>query len=174
MAKVYIAPETTIEWSDSGNTPDENMDMGGLSASGGVVMGEYHDLGAGPRADIYEVEFFVDGLGTGTVSVGETIDILISQSNDTTGFDGQPSVAPTSSSEGTITLDQATNAMPIGTVSAFDATEANNLIQGRFVIRLTGRYVAPIVINRTGAAFNASGDHHFFKLTPIPADIQVA
>lgn len=173
MAKVYHAPETTVEWTDNDNTPDELLDLGGLAA-GAVACGAYLDLGAGPRADLFEVEFFIDGLGAGTGVVGSTVDLLFIQSNDATNFDGKPTTAPGDTTQGTITTDQLRNAQAVGSVAVYSTTEADNLMQGRFITKLTGRYVAPVVVNRTAVALNASTEHHYVRLTPIPADIQVS
>jgi hypothetical protein len=171
MSLSYITPGAKTEWTDASTGGDKLMDMGGLAAAG-VVCGAYLDLGDVPRADMYEFEFFVDGLQSGSGVVGSTVDLFVIESDDGTTFDGRPSTAPTASTQGTITADQLTNAKYVGSLSVFDTTEANNLMQGRFVARLTGRYVAPVVINRTAVSFNATTEHHFVKLREIPIDMQ--
>jgi hypothetical protein len=135
-------------------------------------MGAYADLGADPRADMYEIEFFIDGLDGGTALVGQTIDLYMAQSNSTTEFDGAPSTAPTDSTQGTITADQARNLLYIGSLSAYSTTESDNLLRGRFVARLTSRYVAPVVVNRINSPPDDDGDYHYIRLTPIPIDMQ--
>ncbi len=169
-SKQYLSQETGTVWTDSGG--DKLLDLGGLAASTGIKCGAYLDLGAAPRADLYQVVFFVDGLDSGTATAGQTVDLFFIQSDDATNFDGAPTTAPGASSEGTITVDQARNALYVGSVSVFTTTEADNLMQGRFVARFTGRYVAPVVINRTGATLNGTSDDHEVRLIPIPPESQ--
>lgn len=171
MSLSYIAVGADVEWTDAGNSPDKALDLGGLAAAG-VVCGAYLDLGDTPRADIYEAELFIDGLQSGSGVVGSTVDLYFIESHDGTAFDGRPTSAPTDSAEGTITADQLRNATYVGSVSVFDTTEANDLMQARFVTRLTGRFVAPVVVNRTAVLLNATSDHHFVKLRAIPIDMQ--
>ena len=85
--KIYQAVETARTWSDAVTSSDELLDLGGLAADG-VVCGSFHDLGAAPRSDLYEVEFLIDGFDTAPV-VGEMVELWMTQSNATTGFDGQ-------------------------------------------------------------------------------------
>lgn len=166
-SKSYMQVETATEWTDSGG--DKLMDLGGLAADG-VVCGAYLDLGAAPRADLYEVEILIDGFDTAPV-VGQTIALWFTQSNATTGFDGRITTDPTSSAEGTATAEQASNCLPAGGVRVYSTTAADEL-QSRRVIRLTGRYVAPIVINHTADALLSTSDSHKIILTPIPQEAQ--
>jgi hypothetical protein len=168
-SKSYQASETARTWSDTGTTSDELADLGGL-ASDGVVMGSYHDLGASPRSDIYEVEFHVDGFDTAPV-VGEVVELWFSQSNATTGFDGQVTTDPTDTVEGTATIAQAENCTFACACRVYSTTAGDEL-QKRATVRLTGRYVAPIVINRTADALLSSSDAHLITLTPIPQEGQ--
>ena len=170
-SKSYQASETARTWSDTGTTSDELMDLGGL-VTDGVVMGSYHDLGASPRADLYEVELFIDGFDAATPPVvGEVVELWFSQSNATTGFDGQPTTDPTDTVEGTMTIAQAENCTFACAVRVYSTTAADEL-QKRATIRLTGRYVSPVVINRTSDTLLGTSDAHMVTLTPIPQESQ--
>jgi len=166
-SKSYQASETAIVWTDTGG--DELLDLGSLAADG-VVMGSFTDLGASPRSDIYEVELHIDGFDT-TPVVGEVVELWFSQSNATTGFDGQPTTDPTTSAEGTMTAAQAENCTFACAARVYAATAADE-IQKRATIRLTGRYVSAVVINRTADALLGTSDAHTVTLTPIPQEGQ--
>jgi hypothetical protein len=167
--KIYQAVEADRTWSDAGTGSDELMDLGGLAADG-VVCGSYHDLGAAPRTDLYEVELFIDGFDTAPV-VGQMVELWFTQSNGTTEFDGQITTDPTDTVEGDATLAQAQNCTFACAVRVYSTTAGDELKRRR-TIRLTGRYVAPIVVNRTDDALLSSSDAHMVTLTPIPQEMQ--
>ena len=169
-SKSYQATETARTWSDAVTSSDELLDLGGLAADG-VVMGSYWDLGAAPRADIFEVELLIDGFDTAPV-VGEMIELWFSQSNATTGFDGQVTTDPTDAAEGTATIKQAENCTFGCAARVYLAGDTTQVIQKRATVRLTGRYVSPIVINRTADALLSTSDAHMVTLTPIPQEGQ--
>ncbi|MFQ5471185.1 MAG: hypothetical protein ACE5EH_12955 [Gammaproteobacteria bacterium] len=168
--KVYINPETPRTWSDAGTTSDELMDLGGLVADG-VVCGSFWDRGVAPFAEDFDVELFIDGFNTAPV-VGETILLYFTESDGTTGFDGRPTTDPTDTAEGTVTTDQIKNlGVPAVIVSVVSTTAGDNL-QARAKIKLTKRYVAPVVHNNTADALLSTSDAHMVTLTPIPPEIQ--
>ena len=169
-SKSYQASEADTTWSDAGTTSDKLMDAGALAANGGVVCGAYLDLGVAPRSDIYEAELFIDGFDTAPV-VGEMVELWFTQSDDATDFDGRPTTAPTASAEGTITVDQAMNCTNAVSVRVASTTAGDDL-QRRRTIRLTGRYVAPVLINRTADILLSTSDAHMVTLTPIPQESQ--
>ncbi len=166
-SKSYQASETATVWTDTGG--DELLDLGGLAASG-VAMGSFLDLGASPRSDIYEVELLIDGFDTAPV-VGEVVELWFSQSNATTGFDGQVTTDPTTSAQGTATAAQAENCT-FACAARVYSTTAGDELQKRATIRLTGRYVSPIIVNRTADALLSTSDAHTVTLTPIPQEGQ--
>ena len=167
--KVYINPETARTWSDADTTSDELLDLGG-AATDTVKCGSYHDLGAAPRAEWFEVEMFIDGFATNPV-VGESVDLYFTQSNTTTGFDGAPTTDPTDTAEGAVTENQLKNLVYAVSCIVASITAANNL-QARAVVRLTSRYVAPVVHNNTADSLLGSSDAHMITLTPIPPEVQ--
>lgn len=168
-SKSYQASETARTWSDAGTTSDELLDLGSLAADG-VVMGSFHDLGASPRSDVYEVELLIDGFDTAPV-VGEVVELWLSQSNSTTGFDGQPTTDPTTTAQGTMTAEQAENCTFACAARVYSTTAADEL-QKRATVRITGRYVSPVVINRTADALLGTSDAHLITITPIPQEGQ--
>jgi hypothetical protein len=164
-----LDPGSVTKWTDAGNTPDKALDLGGLT-TGSVACGAMLDLGAGPRPDIYEMEFKVDGFATNPVS-GVVVDLFVIQSNDGTLFDGAPTTAPDATTQGTVSAAQVANAMYVASAVTYSTTNTDKLVV-RATVRLTSRYVAPVVINRSGVTLLASGDFHYVKLTPIPQEAQ--
>lgn len=167
--KIYINPETTITWLNTGG--DELLDLGGADGdSGDVAVGSFHDLGSGVRSEWYDWELFIDGFATAPV-VGETADLYLIQSNETTSFDGNPTTDPTTTVQGAATTDQLRNMTYVGSAVVYSITAGDELkVHG--VVRLTQRYVSPVVHNNTADDFAISGDAHSFKLTPIPPEVQ--
>lgn len=166
--KIYVAPETARYWDDSAG--DLLLDdINGLAADA-VACGAYVDLGSGSRAEEYEFEMIVDGFGTAPV-VGETVDLYFIESQDSQNFSGQPSTAPGATSEGTVTLAQLKNALFAGS-AVVHSTTAGDVLQVSGVVRLTSRYVAPVVHNNTADALNSSTPAHKISLTPLPAEVQ--
>jgi len=168
-SKSYQASETSTTWTDSGG--DKLLDLGGLAVSGGIAVGAYLDLGSSPRPNWYEVVLHIDGYEAAP-AVGDLVELWFTQSNAVTGFDGQLTADPTSSAEGTATPDQAENTLFCRAVKAVSTTATDEL-QGRCFIKLTGRYVAPIVVNWSlTRALASSGDSHSIVLTPAPQEGQ--
>jgi hypothetical protein len=166
-SKSYQQVETAVTWTDSGG--DELLDLGGL-ASGSVKCGSFLDLGAAPRADIYECRVKLSGFDTAPV-VGQVVEVWFTESNATTGFDGPPTTDPTTSAEGTMTADQAENCT-YGGIARVHSTTASDDVQAKFRVQLTSRYVAPVVVNRTDDALLSTADTHTLVLTPIPQESQ--
>jgi len=165
--KVYIAPETTITWLDTGG--DLDCDLGGLAADGGQ-MGAYHDMGAASHAEQCEIELLIDGFDTAPV-VGETVDLYLSFSNATTNFDGNPTTDPTTTAEGTMTTAQLKNCLFVGSVVVYSTTAGDEL-KSTFIVRIPSRYVSPVVHNNTVDALLSTADAHSIKLTPCPPEVQ--
>ena len=168
-SKTYQQTETSTVWTDAASGGDKLLDMGAMTTSH-VRMGAYLDLGASPRADWYEVVVKIDQF-LGAPGTGRGIHIRMSQSNSTTGFDGQPTFDPTAISQGTMTLNQMYGCTLVGNLRS-TSNDPTDVWQCRFVVRLTGRYVAPVVHNNSGTNTSGSGDNHTITLTPIPPERQ--
>lgn len=169
-SKRYIAPENSVTWTNSGG--DKLLDLGGLpiTTSSNIAVGAYLDRGSGSRADVYEVEFFINGFDVGP-AVGGAVQLFFAQSNATTGFDGPLATDPTSSAQGTLTdADVLMNLKFAGSVIAYDTSTAQNLL-ARFRVRLTGRYIAPVVYNRANT-LESTADTHRVTIRPIPYESQ--
>lgn len=166
--KIYVNPETIIEWLNTGG--DLDMDLGSLAADG-VQMGAYHDQGAGVRSRRWGFELLVDGFDTAPV-VGESIPLFISQSLATTNFDGNPTTDPTAIAEGTMTVAQLRNlGAPIGIAIVYSTTVGDELkITGE--CNITSRYFSPVVHNNTADALLGTADAHSLKMWPLPDEIQ--
>jgi hypothetical protein len=164
----YMQTETATVWTDSGG--DKLLDLGALGGSGTTRMGAYLDLGANSKADWYEAELFIDGFN-GAPTIGGIIELWFAQSNATTGFDGQLTTDPTDTTAGTVTDGQKFNCIPALFLKIVSTT-AGDGIQGRCRVKLTSRYVAPIVINWTSGTMLSTADAHTLTLTPIPQEGQ--
>lgn len=162
--KVYFTPETAIVWTDTGG--DEILDLGSLAADA-VRVGEIHDLGAAARSEWYEWKFICDGFDTAPV-VGETVDLYLSFSDQATAGreDGDVGVA-----DGAGATADLPNLRYIGSATVQTTTAADELIVSGQV-RITSRYVIPVVHNNTADALLGTSDSHRFELTPIPPEIQ--
>jgi hypothetical protein len=147
------------------------MPFTGLAADG-VVCGASLDLGAAPRAHEFTMEVTIDGFGTTTV-VGEDVPVYFAQSEDGTNFDGAPNVEPTTASAGTYTTAQLPNLLgPIDFAIQTDVT-AGTTLKITSAVRLTSRYVAPVIHNNTADAFATTATAtHKLVLTPKPREAQ--
>lgn len=162
--KVYINAETSIDWSDTGG--DEIMDMA-LAANAGRV-GEQRDLGSAARAEWYEWRLFLDGFDTAPV-VGETVDLYFAQSDGT--YDDGPVTFQDASDSALASTNLLPNLFFAGSCTVRSTTAADNLTASG-VVRLTSRYVVPVVHNNTADALLSTADDHHLILTPIPPEVQ--
>lgn len=168
-SKSLQASETSTTWTDTGG--DKLLDLGNINPNGGSKVGAYLDLGVSPRADWYEAVLTIDGYNTNPLS-GEPVELWFTQSNSTTGFDGQLTTDPTATTHGTLTGDQIENLKFAMVVRSY-STAAADVLQSRCRIKLTSRYVSPVVINRSVAdPLSGTGDSHTLVLTPIPQEGQ--
>ena len=164
--KVYINPETTLDWTDDTTSGDYTLDLGGLAADG-VRVGDIGDLGAAPRAREYEWKLVVDGFATVPV-VGETVDVYLSFSDQASAGREDGDVGVTDGAGATVDLP---NLMWIGSARVQTTTAADELIvSGK--VEITSRYVIPVVHNNTADALLGTSDAHHFELTPVPYEVQ--
>jgi len=160
--EVYLARGTTIDWLIAGT---EALDLGdganGLADAVGV--GSYHDFGAAPQPDEYEMVVDIDGFDTAPV-VGETVDFYITESADASLWTGPETPADTADALGsTVRLP---NLMYVGSAVVHTTTAGDNLT-AKFVFRSTARYIAPVVHNNTADALLTTADAHRINITPI-------
>ena len=162
--EIYLVRGTPIVWTDSGG--DEEMDLGGLAADA-TMGGSYYDRGASATNDEYEWELVIDGFDTAPV-VGESVDLYVSGSNDTTNFDGQPTSLPTDTADTATgpTTDMLNNMHYVGSATVHSTTAADELIV-RGTCRITSRYFFPVIHNATADALLSSGDAHKLTMTPL-------
>lgn len=176
---VYINPGNSRQWSDTvGGAIDEQMDLGSLAADG-VRCGSYSDLdvdfggGAGTaRPDEYEWELVIDGFATAPVA-NQTVDLYFTQSSDATQFDGELTTAPTDTVDASSdpSTNMLSNMLYAGSCVVISTTAGDEL-RARGVIRLTSRYVAPVIHNNTDDALLGTSDAHILTLTAIPYQVQ--
>ena len=163
--KIYINPETTVVWTDAGG--DAVLDLGANGGAGVVAVGAVLDLGASPRSEWYEWKLVVDGFDTAPV-VGEKVDAYLSFSDQATAGreDGDVGVA-----NGTAATDDLPNLKFVGSAFVQTTTAGDELIVSG-VVRITSRYVIPVIHNDTADALLSTADAHRFELTPVPPEIQ--
>lgn len=143
-----ISRGTPIIWGQpgaSGVTHDLSVD--GL-ANGAARMGEYADLGAS-HAEEYEVYLYVE---TGTApTAGNTIDVYLICSNDTTNFPAKVTGIDAAYTLGTADANLRQAGMPL--ISLIATNDANTILRQPPVIwRPKGRYIIPIIDNNLGQA----------------------
>ena len=169
-SKSYQASETSTVWTDATTGGDKLFDFGGIVNSTGQC-GAYLDLGASPRADVYELVVVLDGHASAP-TLDSVFEIFITESNATTGFDGQLTTDPTDIAEGAVSLNQARmNCRFLGEIKTVSANAAD-ILQKRFVFRTSARYIAPIILNVSGTSLKTTADSHTMTLTPIPQEGQ--
>jgi hypothetical protein len=160
--KIYIAPETTIVWTDTGG--DYAMDLGALAAAA-VRVGAQGDLGTGSNPSLFFWQLVIDGFDTAPI-VGEEIHAYLAFANDATDIDGD-----VGASDAAGVVAALPNLLHIGTVVVQTTTAANELITSG-IVEIGSRYVSPVIHNDTADALLSTSDAHTFKLTPIPPEIQ--
>lgn len=142
---VLTRRETSILFADAAQTPDNVLTLASL-ASGACRTSAQHDLGAGPRADEYQVRATIVTTGS---AVGETIDIYISEEDESAQEnDGQVS--------GDILLpdlDKLNNCKFVGSV--VQEVAGSGRMCASFIARIVSQKFIVLVHNRTGAAFSA-------------------
>lgn len=173
-SKAYINPEAPTVWADSGGDKlIELQNLGGIvGTTNPVACGAALDLGAGSRADEYEIEILIDGWNdkvNGTVPAGASVLVYMASSNDGTNWNGLPITAPTASTVGEYTVAQLANLQSVRDLTIY-GTVADQ-IRARAVVRLPSRYVAPVVWNPTYQRIGFNGNHAI-TLRPIPMEAQ--
>ncbi len=162
--KIYINPtdETVRTWDDT-TAAATTLGLNALGISA-VRESDRLDLGDVVRSEWYEWRGIFQFNAT-THTVGQTVDIYISQS-DGTNADG---TIGTTDAVGDI--DELPNMQYIGSVVVQDtnATE-DNVASG--ICRITSRFYSVVVHNNTGSALQATNDASQVIITPIPPEVQ--
>lgn len=146
-----ISRGTAIVWGESGASGvTKNLSVDGL-ANGAARQGVYADLGAS-HAEEYEVYVRVK---TGTApTAGNTFDVYLVCSNDTTNFPAKVTGTDAAYTLGTADANLRQAGMPV--VSVIATADGNTVLkQAPVIFRPRGRYVAPIVDNNLGQAVSA-------------------
>ena len=163
--KIEIQVEAVVRWLVSGG--DETIDLGQATA-GAVEVGSYRDWGAAPRPAWYYWWLDIDGFDTAPV-VGETVNLYVTESEDSTLWTGPES--PSDTGRGTGVLERLPNLRPLGNARVWSTTAGNNLTKAG-VAFIPGRYFAPVVHNATADNLLSTGDAHEVRFYPIPDEIQ--
>jgi len=166
--KVYQQIEPAVSWKVSGG--DEVLDLGSTNgAADGVEVGAYHDWGAEPQARRYMCFLDIDGFDTAPV-IGETIDLYITESQDTTLWTGPE--APGDTSRGAGDTDRLKNLLFIGSVKVRSVVAGDNLVIKEEFFS-AARYWAPVIHNNTATTkLLSTSDAHELRVYPIPPEVQ--
>lgn len=163
-SKIYINSETAKTWTDTGG--DYAMDLGGLAA-GSVRVGAQGDLGAAPRAFLYDWKLIIDGFDTAPV-VGEVVHLYIATAITAGNTDLDGDVGSSDAAGSTVQLP---NLRFLGAATVQTTTAADELVVSGQV-EIYERYVSPVVYNATADALLSTSDAHKFILTPVPYEAQ--
>lgn len=164
--KVYIQEETPIIFADAGHASEDYVITLSALAADGVRVSAQGDLGAAPRSEWYNWRAFIDGIGTGTPTVGETVDFYLSTSDSSSAGteDGDVGIADAAGN-----TNDLPNLLYLGSAVIQSTTNADELIVSGNV-RLTARYCSVVVHNNTALALATST--HSLTLTPTPPEVQ--
>lgn len=161
--ELYLQRGTTVAWLNTGGNEQLDLGDGVIGVSGAVGVGSYHDFGAVPRPDEYEMVVDIDGFAT-TPVVGESVDLYITESNDASLWTGPE--APSNTLDATGAVDRLPNLLYVGSAIVRSTTAGANLT-ALFRFRSPSRYIAPVAHNNTADNLLASGDAHRVNLTPL-------
>lgn len=165
--KVYINPETTLDFTDDTTAGDYTLDLGANGASGNVIISDQATLDAsGARPMQYMWSWIVDGFDTAPV-VGQAAHLYFAYGRSATDIDGD--LAATSGTSSTVVLP---NLHKIATAVVQTTTAADQLRISGGPIWIPSQFLTVVVYNQTADAFLSTSDAHHLYLTPIPPEIQ--
>jgi len=164
---IQLQVGTIISWKVSGG--DEAIDLGGTGgAADGVAVGSFHDWGVDPRPSRYMWFLDVDGFDTAPV-IGQSVDLYVSISEDSTLFSGPE--APSDTTAGTGDTDRLPNLLYLGSAIVRSTTAADNLtVSG--IAEIAPRYFSPVVHNNTADKLLSTADAHEVRFYPIFDEVQ--
>ena len=143
-----ISRGTAIIWGEAGASGVTHTLTVDALANGAARMGAYADLGAS-HAEEYEVYLYVE---TGTApTAGNTVDVYLVTTNDTSNWPGKVTGSDAAYTLGTADANLRQAGMPV--VSLIATNDGNTVLKQAPVIwRPRGRYVTPIIDNNLGQA----------------------
>lgn len=159
---IYMQPETTLEWRNTGG--DAVLTLTSLAASAGR-QGAMHDFGATTaRSRVYHWRFFCQFATTPVV--GECV-YIYAKTGDGTHFDNDDGTGDAAVSA----EDKLKNLDLIG-VLVVDEAAADTEMCCSGTIEIDAREFAPVIWNDTADAFTATASEHGFDLVPVPDEVQ--
>lgn len=163
--KIYINPETAIQWRASGG--DAALTLTSVAASAGRQGAHYSlDGGSGAvRSGWYMWRAFVKFATTPVV--GEVVEIYL-KTSDGTNPDNDDGTGDIAVSAG----DKLRNLTPIGIIIVDEASTTPTFVGSGGPIFIGADDVAPVFWNATADALSGTAGDHGFDLIPIPSEIQ--
>ena len=159
--KVYIAPESSVTFTDSAG--DVVITLQNLAAGAGRISVR-HDKGANSQAIDFAWRATMQ-FETAPV-VGETVDLYLSTS-DGTNPDGEEGAADAALSD----PDKLLNMLYIGSVKVTSVGDATDMTASG-IITIAPRYFSVVVHNNTADNLKNTAEVNDVIVTPIPAEIQ--
>lgn len=160
--KLYVSPETTIVFQDSGGSA--NLTLSNLGFGAGRISAQY-DRGAGSKPARYRWRA-VFQFGTAP-QIGELCEIYLAQSRSGSVIDGN-----VGASDATLSSDKRRNLDLIGVV-VHDTTSTNTDIVGSGICYIYDRYIQIGVWNASsGDNLRNSSNTSYVELTPLPDEVQ--
>jgi hypothetical protein len=162
--EILIKQGTSKTWKASGG--DKTITLAGL-ANGAGRCGQTIDLGATfAREYLLTVEINLDTAPT----AGETIEVHWAPSHDNTTFPGGATGTDAAYKAGEED-EWKTQLMLLGAVVV--TADADSVVQTQgFIFSPPARYGCPVILNKSGVAFEGDNDDHQLTLTPIVDELQ--
>ena len=159
----YTLPGSPITFADSAQTPTATWTLSALASGAGRLSARY-DRGAGAGPSVWEMRCKVSL--TGTVTVGQTLELYLATS-DGTDADGALGTADAS-----LASDKRRNLLFVG-VLVTDQTTTNVTMTASFRnIYLPQRYFSLAIWNNTSLPIETSTSKHRCQMTPVPIQMQ--
>lgn len=156
-SKSLITAENTLKINGEAGADVAWSVEGVVDGAGRVSVQQ--DLGAAPRASIFD--WSCELLAQATPTQFEPFEIYIAGApeDDSTQIDGDVGAADAALGD----IDQLKNLQFIGAVIAEEADTSKMVASGSFVF--TGRFLSLVCLNNLGATINATDSNFVFKLT---------
>jgi len=160
-SKVYVLPETAIEFAASGG--DVTFTPTSLAASAGRQSAQ-HDFGASARAFLFDWRAYCKF--TTTPVVGEHIDIYL-KTSDGTHIDNDDGTTDAAVSN----VDKLSNLTRIGRIIVDEASTTPEFVASG-VVSIMARHVQVVFWNDTADALSATAADNGFVLNPVTPQAQ--
>lgn len=166
-SKVYHNPETAVVFgSEAGDDVDWSTES---IANGAGRQSAVHDLGAGPRATRYLLEFWAQFQATPTV--GNACRLYIKEFGSESGTEDHPTNDDGSTDAAVSAEDKLKNLDHVASIIV-DEAAANVEMGTKVVVEILVREFQLVLWNASGATITSDVAETKARLTPMPPEIQ--